>query len=50
MDVMEPVMLPNGRRVYAVDGGYVAADEGGWLEGARQTPQDWLTDPVGYVG
>lgn len=36
--------LPNGRRVYpAVDGGFAAADEGGWLDGTRSTVAAWAT-------
>lgn len=41
--------LSNGRRVAPVEGGWVAADAGGWLTGTRATPEDWLTDPEGYT-
>lgn len=37
-------VLPNGRRVYQVDGGFVAADDSGWLEGVRPSVEAWMHD------
>lgn len=44
--------LANGRRVYpAPDGSFVAADEGGWIDGTRPSVAAWLSsaNPRGTV-